>query len=90
MTDTFEHAPRVWTAGRLRDALSSVPDDAPISIGVADGPGDFNGYSEYALVNFEAVEPERPASPGTQPQGTDVEYMLMADYRAGRYHHDED
>ncbi|MFF3460715.1 hypothetical protein ACFYXH_41930 [Streptomyces sp. NPDC002730] len=41
-------------------------------------------------VDFGAVESERPAGPGRQPQGSDVGYMLMADYRAGRYHHDED
>ncbi|MFI9082138.1 DUF6225 family protein [Streptomyces sioyaensis] len=89
MTDTFEHAPRVWTAGQLRNALGSVPDDAPVSVGVADGPGDLNGYSTYVLVDFETVESERPAGLGMQPQQTDVQYTLMADYPAGHYHRDE-
>lgn len=74
MTDTFEHAPRVWTAGQPRDALSSVPHHTPMGIGVADGPGDFDGYSHYVLVNLEAVESERAGgrhgAAGTRPWNT--------------------
>ncbi|WP_329331978.1 DUF6225 family protein (plasmid) [Streptomyces sp. NBC_01454] len=64
MTDTFEHAPRVWTAGQLRDALDSVPHDTPVSIGVADGPGDFDWYSHFVLVGFETGIPNGPPVPG--------------------------
>ncbi|WP_189765023.1 DUF6225 family protein [Streptomyces xanthochromogenes] len=85
MTDTFDHAPQVWTAGRLRQALADLSDDTPIHIAVADGPGDFEGYSEYALVDLEPVEKEfgDEAAPGTE-----VEYTLFADYKAGQYHVD--
>ncbi|MEO3977885.1 DUF6225 family protein [Streptomyces sp. CAU 1734] len=85
MADTFDHFPQVWTAGRLREALAGLPDDTPIHIGVADGPGDFDGYSEYSLVNLEPVEKDHPAA---GPAGTDVEYTLFADYKAGQYHCD--
>ncbi|MGW3688993.1 DUF6225 family protein [Streptomyces sp. NPDC005125] len=30
MTDTFEHAPQIWNAAQLRDALKDLPDDAPV------------------------------------------------------------
>ncbi|MFK8908358.1 DUF6225 family protein [Streptomyces sp. YS-3] len=83
MTDTFEHNPRVWTAARLREALQGLPDDTPIHVGVADGPGDFDGYSEYALVNLEPVEKDDDAHAG-------VEYTLFADFKAGQYHFDLD
>ncbi|KJY25476.1 DUF6225 family protein, partial [Streptomyces katrae] len=56
MADMFEHAPQVWTAARLREALTDLPDETPIHIGVADGPGDFDGYGEYVLVDAEPVE----------------------------------
>ncbi|MFE7046181.1 DUF6225 family protein [Streptomyces atratus] len=42
MTDVFEHTPQVWNAAQLRDALKDLPDDAPIRIGVAGDPGDFD------------------------------------------------
>ncbi|MER5772523.1 DUF6225 family protein [Streptomyces sp. NPDC001985] len=85
MADTFDHAPAVWTAARLREALAALPDDTPLHIGVADDPGDFDGYSEYALVNLEPVEKDsagRAGSPAT------VEYTLFADFKAGQYHRD--
>ncbi|MFF8954795.1 DUF6225 family protein [Streptomyces sp. NPDC014894] len=84
MADTFDHAPAVWTAGRLREALLTLPDETPIHIGVADGPGDFDGYSEYALVNLEPVEKDTAGRTGSAT----VEYTLFADYKAGRYHPD--
>ncbi|MFI1170731.1 DUF6225 family protein [Streptomyces melanogenes] len=88
MTDTFEHNPRVWTAARLREALQGLPDETPIHVGVADGPGDFDGYTEYALVNLEPVEKDTaPAGPAVH---ADVEYTLFADFKAGQYHYDLD
>ncbi|MFI9080022.1 hypothetical protein ACIGW8_26725 [Streptomyces sioyaensis] len=36
------------------------------------------------------MESEQPADPEMQPQATEVAYLLMADYPAGHYHHDED
>ncbi|MFD9794306.1 DUF6225 family protein [Streptomyces sp. NPDC059070] len=87
MTDTFEHNPRVWTAARLREALRALPDETPIHVGVADGPGDFDGYTEYALVNLEPVEKDG-TSDGSAPG--DVEYTLFADFKAGQYHYDLD
>ncbi|MER7048467.1 DUF6225 family protein [Streptomyces jumonjinensis] len=85
MADTFDHAPQVWTAGRLREALSALPDDTPIHVGVADEPGDFGGYSEYSLVDLEPVEKD---SAGSGPGVTHVEYTLLADYKAGQYYRD--
>ncbi|OAR26770.1 hypothetical protein A8W25_00190 [Streptomyces sp. ERV7] len=89
MTDTFEHNPRVWTAARLREALQGLPDDTPIHVGVADGPGDFDGYTEYALVNLEPVEKDTAAAGPAAVPG-DVEYTLFADFKAGQYHFDLD
>ncbi|MFD9483928.1 DUF6225 family protein [Streptomyces sp. NPDC059991] len=89
MTDTFEHNPRVWTAARLREALQGLPDDTPIHVGVADGPGDFDGYTEYALVNLEPVEKDT-ATAGPAAAHSDVEYTLFADFKAGQYHYDLD
>lgn len=89
MTDTFEHNPRVWTAARLREALQGLPDDTPIHVGVADGPGDFAGYTEYALVNLEPVEKDT-APDGSPAAHADVEYTLFADFKAGQYHYDLD
>ncbi|MEU5436074.1 DUF6225 family protein [Streptomyces sp. NPDC020719] len=85
MSDRYNHVPQVWTAGRLRTALASLPDAALIHIGVADDPGDFTGYSEYALVDLEAVEKEYGDGPRA---GTEVEYTLFADFKAGSYDHD--
>ncbi|MFJ3925357.1 DUF6225 family protein [Streptomyces sp. NPDC090022] len=97
MADTFEHTPQVWTAARLRAALQDLPDETPIHVGVADGPGDFGGYGEYALVNLEPVEVDMDTVlEGTAPQGavpearTAVEYTLFADFKAGTYHCDLD
>ncbi|MFC9294169.1 DUF6225 family protein [Streptomyces sp. NPDC057011] len=86
MAEMFDHAPKVWTAARLREALADVPDETPIHIGVADGPGDFEGYGEYVLVDAEPVEMdgnEDPAAP-------EVQFTLFADARAGAYHLDVD
>ncbi|MFF4448179.1 DUF6225 family protein [Streptomyces sp. NPDC001502] len=82
MADMFEHAPHVWTAGRLRSALAEVADDAPIHIGVADEPGRFEGYEEFMLVGAEPVElvgDDGAAAP-------QVQFTLFADAKAGRYH----
>ncbi|GLF93368.1 DUF6225 family protein [Streptomyces yaizuensis] len=81
MAETIDHAPQVWTAGQLRHALTGLPDDTPLHVAVADGPGDFAGYSEYALVSLDEVEKDAPA--GEHP--TLVEYTLFADYKAGLY-----
>ncbi|WP_406486585.1 DUF6225 family protein [Streptomyces sp. NBC_01563] len=34
MTDVFDHAPQVWNAAQLREAIKGLPDDTPIHIGV--------------------------------------------------------
>ncbi|WP_197356712.1 DUF6225 family protein, partial [Streptomyces clavuligerus] len=77
--------PQVWTAGQLRQALTGLPDDTPLHVAVADGPGDFAGYSEYALVSLDEVEKD---SPGGGAPSTLVEYTLFADYKAGQYEPD--
>ncbi|MCX4732733.1 DUF6225 family protein [Streptomyces sp. NBC_01363] len=56
MTDVFEHTPQVWNAAQLRDALKYLPDDAPIHIGVAGDPGDFDGYRNFVLVDAHQVQ----------------------------------
>ncbi|ATZ22571.1 DUF6225 family protein [Streptomyces lavendulae] len=86
MADMFDHAPQVWTAARLRAALADLPDETPIHIGVADGPGDFEGYGEYVLVDAEPVEVDS----GDDPGGEQVQFTLFADARAGAYHLDVD
>ncbi|MFD4246010.1 DUF6225 family protein [Streptomyces sp. NPDC058525] len=86
MADTFEHAPQVWTAGRLRSALAGVPDDTPIHIGVADEPGNLDGYGEFVLVGAEPVEMEADSSTAP-PQ---VQFTLFADAKAGVYYLDMD
>ncbi|MEU3911674.1 MULTISPECIES: DUF6225 family protein [unclassified Streptomyces] len=86
MADMFEHAPQVWTAARLREALTDLPDETPIHIGVADGPGDFDGYGEYVLVDAEPVEMDGEGEEGTPH----VQFTLFADARAGAYHLDVD
>ncbi|MFF3343675.1 DUF6225 family protein [Streptomyces flavidovirens] len=89
MADMFEHTPEVWTAAKLRDALSGLPDATPIHIGVADGPGDFDGYGEFVLVDAEPVELDL-AGEGS-PQGSPVvQFTLFADAKAGVYHLDLD
>ncbi|MFD3541586.1 DUF6225 family protein [Streptomyces sp. NPDC058662] len=88
MAEMFDHIPQVWTAARLRAALADVPDDTPIHIGVADGPGDFEGYSGFVLVDAEPVETETDSDvPGAGPQ---VRFTLFADAEAGAYHLDVD
>ncbi|MDA5281639.1 DUF6225 family protein [Streptomyces sp. NPDC054904] len=86
MAETFDHTPQVWTAGRLRDALANLPDETPIHIGVADGPGDFEGYGEYVLVDAEPVEMDADGTEGAPP----VQFTLFADARAGAYYLDVD
>ncbi|WP_371675032.1 DUF6225 family protein [Streptomyces sp. NBC_01276] len=86
MADMFDHTPQVWTAARLRAALADLPDETPIHIGVADGPGDFEGYGEYVLVDAEPVEVDT----GDDPSGEQVQFTLFADARAGAYHLDVD
>ncbi|MFE5736098.1 DUF6225 family protein [Streptomyces celluloflavus] len=89
---TIDHSPTVWTAGQLREALAGLPDDALVHVGVADGPGDFDGYSEYALVDLAPVEKDH--APGSRDHaqdssaGTEVEYTLFADFKAGQYYRD--
>lgn len=91
----FDHNPQVWTAGRLREVLAALPDETPIHIGVADGPGDFEGYGEYVLVDAEPVEVdldgevEGEAGHGGE-QGPRVQFTLFADAAAGAYHLDLD
>ncbi|MER6912557.1 DUF6225 family protein [Streptomyces sp. NPDC000594] len=82
MAETIDHTPLVWTAGQLRQALDGLPEDTPLHVAVADGPGDFAGYSEYALVSLDQVEKDAPET-GTPT--TLVEYTLFADYKAGLY-----
>ncbi|MFD9405826.1 DUF6225 family protein [Streptomyces sp. NPDC059989] len=86
MAEMFDHAPQVWTAARLREALAGVPDETPIHIGVADGPGDFEGYGEYVLVDAEPVEMDGNGDPAA----SEVQFTLFADARAGAYHLDVD
>jgi hypothetical protein len=76
MEETIDHTPQVWTAGQLRTALAELADDAPLHVGVADGPGDFEGYSEYALIDLEPVEKE------LRDRGK------VRTEKAGRYEHD--
>ncbi|MEV6951159.1 DUF6225 family protein [Streptomyces sp. NPDC051183] len=89
MADTFEHTPEVWTAAKLRDALSGLPDETPIHIGVADGPGDFAGYGEFVLVNAEPVELD-PSDEEAAHGGPEVQFTLFADAKAGAYYLDLD
>ncbi|MET9882082.1 DUF6225 family protein [Streptomyces sp. NPDC006430] len=91
MADMFDHNPQVWTAGRLREVLAGLPEETPIHIGVADGPGDFEGYGEYVLVDAEPVEVE-PDVDGDEhgEPGPRVQFTLFADAQAGAYHLDLD
>jgi hypothetical protein len=84
MADTYEHAPDVWTAGRLREAIKDLPDDAVIHIGVASDPGDFDGYQDRVLVDYEPVEYHWPATK-REPERTRVDHTLFADWPAGTY-----
>ncbi|MFG2873537.1 DUF6225 family protein [Streptomyces sp. NPDC048337] len=88
MAEMFDHEPQVWTAARLREALADVPDETPIHIGVADGPGDFEGYGEYVLVDAEPVELDGNGDGDAGPP--EVQFTLFADARAGAYHLDVD
>ncbi|MFJ7200732.1 MULTISPECIES: DUF6225 family protein [unclassified Streptomyces] len=88
MTDIFEHTPQVWNAAQLRDALKDLPDDAPIHIGVAGDPGDFDGYREFVLVDAHQVENWWPAT-STAPERTETAdaLTLFADWEPGAYDH---
>ncbi|MFD7628229.1 DUF6225 family protein [Streptomyces sp. NPDC059851] len=92
MAETFDHNPQVWTAGRLREVLAALPEDTPIHIGVADGPGDFEGYGEYVLVDAEPVELdiEGDEDGAGGPGAPRVQFTLFADATAGVYHLDLD
>ncbi|MFF2962404.1 DUF6225 family protein [Streptomyces sp. NPDC057963] len=65
MTDVFEHTPQVWKAAPLRDALSDLPNDAPIRIGVAGDPGDFDGYRDFVAASEKAYEDSSASAMGT-------------------------
>ncbi|MGW1411749.1 DUF6225 family protein [Streptomyces sp. NPDC002403] len=86
MTNVFEHTPQAWNAAQLRDALRHLPDDAPIHIGVADDPGDFNGYRDFVLVDAHQVENWWPAT-STAPERTETAeaLTLFADWEPGAY-----
>ncbi|MEV6165610.1 DUF6225 family protein [Streptomyces sp. NPDC052052] len=86
MSDIFEHTPQVWNAAQLREALKDLPDDAPIHMGVAEDPGDFDGYREGVLVDAHQVEYWWPAT-STTPERTEMEkaITLFADWKPDRY-----
>ncbi|MEU4507145.1 DUF6225 family protein [Streptomyces sp. NPDC024089] len=86
MTDVFDHAPQVWNAAQLREAIKDLPDDTPIHIGVAEDPGDFGGYRESVLVDAHHVENWWPAA-GTAPERAEKEkaLTLFADWTPGEY-----
>ncbi|MFD9395019.1 DUF6225 family protein [Streptomyces sp. NPDC060000] len=84
MADTHDHSPEVWTAGRLRDAIKDLPDDAPVYIGIASDPGNFNGYQERVLTAYEPAELHWAATKWT-PERTEVQHTLFADWPAGTY-----
>ncbi|MFJ1900488.1 DUF6225 family protein [Streptomyces sp. NPDC088115] len=88
MADTFEHAPQVWTAGQLRKALDGLPDDTPIHMGIAEDPGDFDGYRNGVLVDAHHVENWWPAV-GDMPERTETEtaLTLFADWQPDTYDH---
>jgi hypothetical protein len=95
MADTFDHNPQVWTAGRLRQVLAGLPDETPIHIGVADAPGDFEGYGEYVLVDAEPVEIDPDGDSdgdgaAADEAGPRVQFTLFADAKAGVYYLDLD
>ncbi|MFI5752373.1 DUF6225 family protein [Streptomyces sp. NPDC051644] len=86
MVDTFDHAPQVWNAAQLRDAIKDLPDDTPIHIGVAEDPGDFDGYRASVLVDAHHVENWWPAT-STSPERTETEnaLTLFADWKPDEY-----
>ncbi|MFE6126763.1 DUF6225 family protein [Streptomyces sp. NPDC056437] len=86
MSETYEHKPAVWTAKRLREALAELPDDAPIHIGVAEKPGDFDGFGGYVLVDAEHVTNQWPATQW-EPERSETEkaLTLFADFQPGEY-----
>ncbi|MFF1918091.1 DUF6225 family protein [Streptomyces sp. NPDC058239] len=86
MADTFDHAPQAWNAAQLRKAIKDLLDDAPIRIGVAEDPGNFDSYATYVLVDAEHVENWCPAT-SNKPERTEAEkaLTLFADWTAGRY-----
>ncbi|MFD4948580.1 DUF6225 family protein [Streptomyces sp. NPDC058409] len=75
MADTFDHAPQAWNAAQLRKAIKDLPDDAPIRIGVAEDPGNFDSYATYVLVDAEHVENWWPAT-SNKPERTETEKAL--------------
>ncbi|MEU6864539.1 DUF6225 family protein [Streptomyces sp. NPDC046876] len=90
MAEMFDHNPQVWTAGRLREVLAALPEETPIHIGVADGPGDFESYGEYVLVDAEPVELDVEGEGDCGAGGPQVQFTLFADVAAGAYHLDLD
>ncbi|WP_069766026.1 DUF6225 family protein [Streptomyces sp. LUP47B] len=86
MPDNLDHKPTVWTARKLREAIAHLPEDAPIHIGIADSPGDFDGYHDYVLVDAEHVISHWPAT-STSPERSETEkgIHLFGDYPEGRY-----
>ncbi|MFF1916137.1 DUF6225 family protein [Streptomyces sp. NPDC058239] len=86
MADTFDHTPQVWNAAQLREAIKDLPDDAPIQIGVAESPANFDGYDTFVLVDAEHVENWWPAT-STTPERTETEeaITLFADWRPDTY-----
>ncbi|MER8084243.1 DUF6225 family protein [Streptomyces sp. NPDC087532] len=86
MADTFDHAPQVWNAAQLREAIKDLSDDTPIHIGVAEDPGDFDGYRASALVDAHHVENWWPAT-ATTPERAEKEkaLTLFANWTAGEY-----
>ncbi|MEU6019766.1 DUF6225 family protein [Streptomyces sp. NPDC047515] len=86
MTGLFEHAPQIWNAAQLRDALKDLPDDAPIHIGVAGDPSDFDGYRDFVLVDAHQVENWWLAtSSAPERSETAKELTLFADWEPGTY-----
>lgn len=86
MREDFDHKPTVWTARHLREAIADLPDDAPIHIGIADAPGDFDGFHGYVLVDAEHVVNYWPAT-STSPERTEAEkaLTLFGDFPEDRY-----
>ncbi|MFE7042328.1 DUF6225 family protein [Streptomyces atratus] len=86
MADTFEHAPQVWNAAQLREAIRGLPDDVPIHIGVAEDPGSFDGYRDCVLMDARHVESWWPATSTTAERTqTEKAFTLFADWAAGEY-----
>jgi hypothetical protein len=84
MADTYDHSPEVWTAGRLRDAIKGLPDDAALYIGIASDPGNFDGYQERVLTGYEPAELHWAATK-RRPGRTEVQHTLFADWPTGTY-----